>query len=208
MYVGGAAFSVQRISGKFWGMSIGLGFVSLPLGFLIRLIPNALVQKLLVAIHVMKDPAKQAEIDQEERYNPAIEAVIDGLSRLDTFSRFRGGRVKGSSIALNKKNGDRRKRRTPRRDSEKKDKDKENIKSTLPSLMTMVPGLVASSIVARWQPQPSKLHDPANGDPSKSSAALWEGKLALHPDTTPEHPAWKWWHEQRETKNVSASQPS
>ena len=30
-------------------------------------------------------------------------------------------------------------------------------------------------------------------DPSRSSAALWEGKLQLHPDTPKDDPAYKKW---------------
>ena len=60
--------------------------------------------------------------------------------------------------------------------------------------MTMVPSLVASSIGAGWAPQsPSGLSDPAHFDPSKSSAALWENKIQIHPDTTPDDPAFKKW---------------
>jgi len=56
--------------------------------------------------------------------------------------------------------------------------------------MTMVPTLVAGTIVANPKPN-GKLSDPADADPSKSSAALWEGRLQLHPDTPPEDPAFK-----------------
>ena len=56
-----------------------------------------------------------------------------------------------------------------------------------PSLMTMVPTLIASSIGAGWAPQSRGiLSDPVRYDPSKSSAALWEGKLQIHPDTKPD----------------------
>ena len=60
--------------------------------------------------------------------------------------------------------------------------------------MTMVPTLVASSIGAGWHPQsPSGLSDPAHWDPSKSSAALWEGKIQIHPDTKPDDPVMQRW---------------
>ncbi len=62
-----------------------------------------------------------------------------------------------------------------------------------PSLMTMVPSLVASSIGAGWAPHPGSLSDPGNTDPSQSSAALWEGKVQLHPDTAKDDPAYKRW---------------
>jgi P-type Ca2+ transporter type 2C len=58
--------------------------------------------------------------------------------------------------------------------------------------MTMVPSLVASSIGAGWAPQsPSGLSDPAFFDPSKSSAALWENNIQIHPDTKPDDPVYQ-----------------
>jgi len=61
--------------------------------------------------------------------------------------------------------------------------------------MAMVPSLVASSIGAGWAPQPQSgsLSDPAHFDPSKSSAALWEGKIQIHPETKPDDPVYQHW---------------
>ncbi|OQO13007.1 hypothetical protein B0A48_02471 [Cryoendolithus antarcticus] len=46
MYVGGRAFSIQRITGRDWGISIGIGLLSLPFGVLIRLFPDWLFEKI------------------------------------------------------------------------------------------------------------------------------------------------------------------
>lgn len=35
------------------------------------------------------------------------------------------------------------------------------------------------------------LSDPAHADPSRSSAALWEGKLQIHPDTAADDPVYR-----------------
>ena len=59
--------------------------------------------------------------------------------------------------------------------------------------MTMVPTLIASSVGAGWTPSRTGLSDPAQNDPSKSSAALWEGKIQLHPDTAHDDPAYQRW---------------
>lgn len=40
MFVGGAAFSIDRLSGRFWATSIVCGFLSIPAGLVIRIIPN------------------------------------------------------------------------------------------------------------------------------------------------------------------------
>ena len=68
------------------------------------------------------------------------------------------------------------------------------LRNCSPSLMTMVPTLIASSIGAGWAPQsPSGLSHPASFDPSRSSAALWEGKIQIHPDTKADDPVMKRW---------------
>ncbi|KAI8186896.1 Calcium-transporting ATPase 2 [Colletotrichum sp. SAR 10_75] len=40
IFVGSDAFKVERLTGKEWGISIGLGAISLPMGVLIRLLPD------------------------------------------------------------------------------------------------------------------------------------------------------------------------
>ncbi|PVG04175.1 calcium-translocating P-type ATPase [Serendipita vermifera] len=187
VYVGGAAFSVQPIHGKYWGISIGLGFVSLPLGYLVRSTPNGPIERILIKMRIMRDPNTLPTVSPTaEQYNEAIDSVRDDLG---IFANIRGGRVRGSSLALK---------------SRKKRMQEANIR--LPQLMSMVPALVASSVAARWQPKSDGLHDPANGDPSKSSAALWDGKLQLHPETERNHPAFQMWGAQMEKKPSRVSQ--
>lgn len=40
IFVGGQAFKITRLNGKEWGISVGLGAISLPWGAVIRLIPD------------------------------------------------------------------------------------------------------------------------------------------------------------------------
>ncbi|WBW72681.1 calcium transporting P-type ATPase P2 type, Pmc1 [Schizosaccharomyces osmophilus] len=47
IFFGGAAFSVTRIDGKGWAISIIFGVIAIPLGALIRCIPNAFLRKVL-----------------------------------------------------------------------------------------------------------------------------------------------------------------
>lgn len=57
----------------------------------------------------------------------------------------------------------------------------------------MVPTLIASSVGAGWSPHPGSLSDPSNVDPSRSSSALMEGKIQIHPDTSPDDDIYKKW---------------
>jgi Ca2+-transporting ATPase len=43
IFVGGQAFKITRLDGKEWGMSIGLGAISIPFGACIRLLPDSWV---------------------------------------------------------------------------------------------------------------------------------------------------------------------
>ncbi|KAI0833641.1 calcium-translocating P-type ATPase [Trametes gibbosa] len=175
VFVGGAAFQVTRIGGREWGIGIALGLVSIPLGALIRCIPNGPVERFFIKIHLLPNPQVLPTSAPEADWNSAIRLVRDNLS---TFSHVRGGRMRASSYVGKSRNA----RIAP------------ESRVALPSIMTMVPTLIASSIGAGWAPQsPSGLSNPAQFDPSKSSAALWEGKIQIHPDTKPDDPVMHRW---------------
>lgn len=55
----------------------------------------------------------------------------------------------------------------------------------------MAPTLMAGAVAAGQGYIQGTLADPAQNDPSRSSAALWEGKLQLHPDTPKDDDAFK-----------------
>ncbi|EGN98945.1 hypothetical protein SERLA73DRAFT_90032 [Serpula lacrymans var. lacrymans S7.3] len=175
VFIGGAAFQVTRIGGREWGISLALGFVSIPLGALIRILPNGPFERLFVKMRLFPNskvlPTSRADVE----WNAAIELVRDNLA---TFAHVRGGRLRSSSFVVKSRNA----------------RIHDHARVPLPSLMTMVPTLIASSIGAGWAPQMNgSLSDPARYDPSKSSAALWEGKFQIHPDTKPDDPLYKKW---------------
>ncbi|KAM5537221.1 hypothetical protein V8D89_009154 [Ganoderma adspersum] len=175
VFVGGAAFQVTPSSGREWGIAIALGVVSLPLGALLRCIPNAPIQRFFVKIRVMPNPDVLPTVQPEAEWNSAIELVRDNLN---TFAHVRGARMRASSYVGKSRNA----------------RLAQESRVALPSLMTMVPSLIASSIGAGWAPQsPTGLSNPASFDPSKSSAALWEGKIQIHPDTKADDPVMKRW---------------
>jgi len=176
VFVGGSAFQVTSMNGRDWGISIALGFVSMPLGALIRLIPNGPCERLFIKLRLLPDPNKLPTVNpvaEEEEWNPAIKLVRDNLN---TFSTIRGARLRGSSFVG--------KSRTARL-------QKAGVNPS--SLMTMVPTLVMTSIGAGWAPQPGSLSDPAGTDPSRSSAALFNGQIQIHPETSKDDPVYQKW---------------
>ena len=86
------------MSGRDWGISIALGVMSIPIGFIIRMIPNKPCERFFILTRILPDPNKlptthpQAEA---ERWDDAIERVRDNLT---TFAILRGGRVRASSF--------------------------------------------------------------------------------------------------------------
>ncbi|EJU04832.1 calcium-translocating P-type ATPase [Dacryopinax primogenitus] len=175
VFVGGAAFQVQAMNGRDWGISIALGVMSIPIGVAIRFIPNAPVEKLMIRCRLMKDPTvlPVQSPESEETWNPAINKVRDNLN---TFANIRGGRMRGSSFVLKSRSAQ---------------LDEAGVR--LPSLLTMIPTLVATSVGAGWVPQSGSFSDPAGIDPSRSTAGLVDEGIQVHPDTSHDDFVWKRW---------------
>ena len=97
MFFGGAAFSVSDISGLQWAVSIILGFVAIPLGALIRCIPNAPIERVLAKLRFLKKkPVLPMENSaQVDEWQNAMDLV---KSNLNTFASIRGGRLRSSSF--------------------------------------------------------------------------------------------------------------
>ncbi|KAJ7052601.1 Ca-transporting ATPase [Mycena amicta] len=172
VFVGKAAFSVTPIHGREWGISLALGFVSIPLGALVRLMPSEPFERVFKWVGLLGRP----EVLPTTAPNPdnvgwtAITRVRDNLN---TFANVRGARVRSSSFVI--------KSRTARLSQDQE--------RPVSSLLAMAPTLMMGTIAAShaWT-QPQSLSDPTQDDPSRSSAALWEGKLQLHPGTSPDDP--------------------
>jgi len=185
VFVASHAFQVTRLNGRDWGISLGLGFVSLPLGALIRCIPNEPVERFFIKIHLLSNtnstplPTVHPAAVEDGVWNDAIMQVKDNLH---TFANVRGGRMRGSSFV-----GMSRKATAVAAAAEA---EKQNLPS---SIMTMVPTLVVTSIGAGWAPAAGSLSDPTHNDPSRSSSALWEGKMQIHPETSKDDPIYKKW---------------
>ena len=129
--VGGAAFTVTRLHGREWGISVVIGFLSIPIGALVRLCPTEPIERFLVAHHLYPDPSKlpttaPEAVQEKYEYNPALSKIKDNLS---TYANIRGGRLRASSIVAKS------------RSAQLKEAD-----ITLPNLLTMVPTLIGGAI--------------------------------------------------------------
>jgi len=99
VFVGGAAFQVTPIGGREWGISLALGFVSIPWGVIIRLLPTKPFESLFKFIRLVRKEEEVLPVVKPDRegWGGAITMVRDNLN---FFSNIRGGRLRSSSFVL------------------------------------------------------------------------------------------------------------
>jgi Ca2+-transporting ATPase len=98
MFVSSAAFQVTRIPARQWGISLTLGFVSIPLGVLIRCIPTPPLKRAFIKLRIMRsDEVLPTTKLGAAEWNEATTKVRDNLS---LFLSLRGGRANASSFIL------------------------------------------------------------------------------------------------------------
>ena len=92
IFVGGHAFSVTRLTGAQWAVCLILGVISIPVGVIIRLIPDEFIRKLIPTFHRKKGPELiVSDEDRRFEWNPALEEIRD---QLKFFKSLRGGRLR------------------------------------------------------------------------------------------------------------------
>ncbi|KZV59224.1 calcium ATPase [Peniophora sp. CONT] len=105
VFIGGAAFSVTRMAGHEWGISLALGFVSIPLGALIRLIPNGPCERLFSAVRLLPRDPSPLPTTAPGTPEPGLGFALDMLrNNFATFHHVRGGRVRSSSFVVRSMN--------------------------------------------------------------------------------------------------------
>lgn len=95
IFVGGQAFSIVRLNGPQWAVSLVLGVISIPVAVIIRLIPDEFIRRLIPTFwRRKKQSGPRVLVSDEERsyeWNPGLEEIRDQLAFLKTV---RGGRLK------------------------------------------------------------------------------------------------------------------
>ena len=137
--------------------------------------PNGPFYKLFDMLGLFGKPEAVLPTDSPARegWGGAIALVQDNLS---TFANIRGARMRSSSFVNKSRNARLNATEQP-----------------IASIMTMAPTMImAAAAAGSTYRQPSgSLSDPAHADPSKSSYALWEGKLQIHPETPHDDPVYQ-----------------
>ncbi|KZV94727.1 calcium-translocating P-type ATPase [Exidia glandulosa HHB12029] len=190
VFIGGPAFQVVEITGRDWAISIIVGLGAMVVGAIMRLIPNGIFEVAFVKLKLIRDPNELPTVN----WNPALDKVRENLT---IFQNIRGGRLRGSSFVMKSRSAQ---------------LEQNNIQLYVPllnispgsdyfhrpSLLAMVPTIIATSVGAGWAAHPTgSLSDPASADPSHSSAALWEGRVQFHPDTSQSDATMAKWTQER-----------
>ncbi|CBQ73871.1 related to putative calcium P-type ATPase NCA-2 [Sporisorium reilianum SRZ2] len=189
MFVGGAAFSVIRLTGRDWAVSIVIGALSWPLAVLIRLLPTQPIEDLLIKYKLMSDPnalpAPVSETSSEDgkgaharTFSEWLPAVRQVGEQLNSFRSIRGGRI----------------RATPRI-YESRSRQLKSANFHHQSILAMVPGFVVAGIGGNWRseadsegkqakPKASQPQQPVSSEPPVDTVTLYkDGKITFHPDT-------------------------
>ncbi|KAF2651479.1 calcium-translocating P-type ATPase [Lophiostoma macrostomum CBS 122681] len=90
VFVGGAAFSVTPINGAQWGYSIVLGALSIPVGAIIRLIPDELIRRCIPGFLKRKKTPQVVVSDEEFQWSQGLLEIREELAFI---KKVRGGRL-------------------------------------------------------------------------------------------------------------------
>lgn len=93
IFVGGAAFQVEPLNGVQWGISIALGILSMPLGFLMRLIPDSFVQNVYESVVPKAIRERKPKINEPDSEHGLGATLLDIRDDLKFLKFVRGGRV-------------------------------------------------------------------------------------------------------------------
>lgn len=101
IFFAGDAFGVTRLTGAQWGISLVLGFLSIPVGILIRLIPDGWIRKVVSLIPIPRWRRKRNDLPElAVEGNGLGDALLDVKDDLAFLKKVRGGRIRAMSWAI------------------------------------------------------------------------------------------------------------
>jgi len=99
IFVGGAAFSVKPLNGAQWAYSLVLGAFSIPVGMIIRLIPDDLVGR-MVPGWLQRKSSPQVVVNDEEQPFEFNQGMMDIKHELAWIKKYKGGRLNNLKFKL------------------------------------------------------------------------------------------------------------
>jgi Ca2+-transporting ATPase len=100
IFVGGKSFNVVHLNGAQWIYSIVLGFFSIPVGAVIRLIPDELLLRLVPAYMKQRPRRPEVLISDEEEHFRFPKPLADVREELSFLKKVKGGRLNNLRFAM------------------------------------------------------------------------------------------------------------
>ncbi|KAK3994610.1 hypothetical protein QBC44DRAFT_235775 [Cladorrhinum sp. PSN332] len=180
--VGGVAFRITKQSPTLWGIAIVLGLLSIPVGVIVRLIPDEVVVRLVPNFMKRKSPDVPGVTisDDEERFTAYPTPLADVREELAWLKRVKGGRLNNLKFAikhprerfLNSRSHSREQSRSgsihrlpttpvredsynsvaPTPESRRRSRSNRSRSNSALGAATVMTGIVAGSIAAGWSP--------------------------------------------------------
>lgn len=100
VFVGGRAFNTVRLNGAQWAYSLVLGALSIPIGVIIRLIPDELIRRFIPDFLRRRSTPQLVITDEEQAPFEFNQALLDIREELAFIRKFRGGRLNNLKFKL------------------------------------------------------------------------------------------------------------
>jgi Ca2+-transporting ATPase len=100
IYVGGKSFNVVHLNGAQWAYSLILGFLSIPVGAAIRLVPDELLLRLIPDYMKGRPKGPELTISDEEEHFRFPKPLADVKEELSFLKRVKGGRLNNLKFAM------------------------------------------------------------------------------------------------------------
>jgi Ca2+-transporting ATPase len=103
IFFGGKVFNVVHLNGAQWAYSIVLGFLSIPIGASIRLIPDELILRVIPDYIKHRPKGPQVMISDEEEHFRFPRPLAEVREELSFLKRVKGGRLNNLKFAIQEK---------------------------------------------------------------------------------------------------------
>lgn len=206
IFVGGKAFSVERLDARGWGYSIAFGFLSIPIGAAIRCIPDELIRKFVPEFLLRSDNGTpELTIEDAEEQSQLPKPLTDVREELSFLKKMKGGRINNLRFKVNQakdnlisrsRSGSRSRSNSVQNiesedatsappataESRKRSRGGRSRSNSALGATTVMAGIIAGS-VAGWSPV-ERPHDDAGWARGRADLEATPG-VELHPATKP-----------------------
>ncbi|RDL41841.1 putative calcium P-type ATPase NCA-2 [Venustampulla echinocandica] len=100
IFVGGKAFNVVQLNAAQWAYSVVLGFLSIPVGAVIRLVPDELILRLIPDYIKNRPKGPELTISDEEEQFRFPKPLADVKEELSFLKKVKGGRLNNLKFAI------------------------------------------------------------------------------------------------------------